>query len=457
MKKLVFSCLALLLFTFSAQAQDAAKAFKKAGNALRTFELDQTANLDKLREAVDMISIAVGDSELAAQGKVWQAQGDIYNAIANQIVSVRQLNFGSIDDLPQVENPALTAANAYKKALTLAVKKYETKDALKGIRAVQMNLNNMGIYAFEEGNFADAYSNFNGVLEMHSLLDGTAEVSMLESEEAVNDQRFIAGLAAMNSDNIEAATPIFRALRAAGADKPAIYESLYKIEAAEAFNPETTLTEEEQNALLKDAYKLLAEGREKYPDEVSLLFAEINHFLRINELSVLISKLETAIEKEPDNISLYSTMGNVYDNLFQNEAKDGSAEKSAEYFNLSLDYYNQALAKNPDFTDATYSIGALYFNRAATMTQQLTVLADDFSKEGQRKYDALQGEIQTQFETALPYFKDVEKKKPADLNTLLALKEIYARKSDFTMSNEFKARIEQVQAGEALESYFLKN
>ena len=49
MKKFIFSCLALLFLTFNAQAQDAAKAFKKAGNALKTFELDQTANLDKLQ------------------------------------------------------------------------------------------------------------------------------------------------------------------------------------------------------------------------------------------------------------------------------------------------------------------------------------------------------------------------------------------------------------------------
>ena len=91
------------------------------------------------------------------------------------------------------------------------------------------------------------------------------------------------------------------------------------------------------------------------------------------------------------------------------------------------------------------------------MTQALTALADDFSKEGQRKYDALQEKIEDEFEIALQYFIEVEKVKPNDINTLLALKEIYARKSDFTMSNEFKARYEQVKEGKTLESYFLNN
>ncbi|RME96129.1 MAG: hypothetical protein D6772_12320, partial [Bacteroidetes bacterium] len=188
--------------------------------------------------------------------------------------------------------------------------------------------------------------------------------------------------------------------------------------------------------------------------DVSLLFAEINHFLRINQLDVLIEKLEAAIEKEPDNVSLYSTMGNVYDNLYQRELAAGNEEEAKKYFDLALKYYNDALSRKEDFTDAIYSIGALYFNKAATMTQELQKIADDLSKEGQRKYNELQTQINAEFDKALPYFIRVEKLKPNDINTLIALKEIYARKSDFEKSNEFKARLEKAQAGEPLSSYF---
>lgn len=458
MKKLIFSCLALLVLVFAAQAQeDPAKAVKKAGNALKTFELDQTANLDKLHEAVDMIAIATASDETNKDAGTWQTQGDIYNTITNQIVSVKQLNIGSIESLPQVDAPAITAFTAYKNALEMAEKKYHTKDALKGIRAVQTNLNNMGIYSYEDGNFVEAFNNFNGVLDAHTLLMDAGEESMLEDATAVADQQYITGLAALNANLVDEAAPLFRALKDSGADKPAIYEALYKVEAAEALDPNTTLSEEEQTTMLEKAYANLADGRERFPDDVSILFAEINHFLRINKLDVLIEKLETAIEKEPNNISLYTTMGNVYDNLYQKETADGNAEGAQQYFDEALNYYNEALAKDPTFTDATYSIGALYFNKAATMTQALSSLADDFSKEGQRKYEELQGQVNEVFETALPYFIEVEKRKPADLNTLIALKEIYARKSDFTLSNEFKARIESAQAGTALESYFLAN
>lgn len=458
MKKLIFSCLAFLVLTFAAQAQeDPSRALKKAGNALKTFELDQTANLDKLHEAVDMISIAAAAEETMSNPATWQTQGDIYNAIANQMVSVRQLNIGSLDALPQVDEPAAVAFTAYSKALEMAEKKFQRKDALKGIRAVQTNLNNMGIYAYEEGQFAASYTNFNAVLDAHNLLTAEGMESLLENETAVGDQQYLAGLAALNANMIDKAGPLFTALKDAGTDKPAIYEALYKIEAADALDPNSSLSDEEKETVMEAAYANLAEGRERYPDDVSILFAEINHFLRINKLDVLIEKLETAIEKEPDNISLYTTMGNVYDNLYQKSAGEGNEEEATANFDKALEYYDQALAKDPNYTDATYAIGALHFNRAASMTKELSTLADDFSKEGQRKYEALEAEVAGVFDTALPFFIEVEKKTPNDINTLIALKEIYARKNDFQTSNEFKARLETVQAGGAVSGSYFQN
>src|SRR5690606_4134777 len=114
-----------------------------------------------------------------------------------------------------------------------------------------------------------------------------------------------------------------------------------------------------EGADVNAAYQYLKAGREKYPDEVSLLFAEINHFLKIGKLDELINKLKMAIDKEPDNVSLYITMGSVFDKLYQNEFEAGHAEKAAEYFDGALEYYNKTLEKNPKEFGAQYGIGAL--------------------------------------------------------------------------------------------------
>jgi tetratricopeptide (TPR) repeat protein len=444
MKRLILGLLAVCLIT-AVSAQDGVKAYKKATRALGAFNLDPNNNTAKLQEAVDQITIAVADSEAKAMAKTWQAKGEIYNAIANQTVVGTQLG-SDISTLPKVDEPAIQAAEAFMKAKELAEKKYEIKDAMKGLSAAQGNLSNMGIFRFDEQNYSSAFTHFKLVLDAHTLLKENKEDSALDAEDNYNNQLYITGLAALNANQEGEAESYFKELYDIKYDKPAIYEALYKIQAAK----------DDSEANQDAAYAYLEEGRKTNPDDVSLLFAEINHFLKNNKLDQLIGKLETAIEKEPDNTSLYSTLGNVYDNLYQTELSNGNEEKSNEYFDNALSYYKQALDRDPNYVDAVYSIGALYYNRAASMTQELNTLADDYSKEGLKKYEAVKAKIFAEFDLALPYFQKAESLSPNDLNTLIALKEIYARKDDLPLSNEFKTRIDKVQAGESNDPYFDK-
>ena len=448
MKKLILGLLAVLLVT-SISAQDGKKAQKKAARALGAFNLDPSNNKAKLNEAVAEIDIAAADSEAAGLAGTWQTKGEIYNAVANQIVIGKQLN-QDMSGLPEVKDPAMGAAEAFMKAYDLAVKKYEKKDALKGMRSVQGNLSNLGIFQFEEGNYNGAFENFKLVLDTHDKIkSGDAkEESALDKEEDYNNQLYITGLAALNAERSSDAEAYFTKLYDIKYDKPAIYEALYKIQAAKG----------DDEANLTAAYKYLEEGRKANPDDVSILFAEINHFLRINKLDELITKLKMAIEKEPQNVSLYSTLGNVYDNLYQKELEAGNEETANTYFDNAKDYYQQALDKDPEYVDAIYSVGALYYNRAAAMTLELNKLADDYSKEGIKKYEALKADIFNEFDQALPFFQQAEALDPNDANTLIALKEIFARKDDLEKSKEFKDRLDKVNAGGSNDaSYFKKN
>jgi len=137
--------------------------------------------------------------------------------------------------------------------------------------------------------------------------------------------------------------------------------------------------------------------------------------------------------------------------------KAGNQEKSDEYFNKAKKYYSETLEIEASNSTAVYSTGALYYNRAAAMLTELIAMEEkgDYSKAAMDKQTAIRADIQKEFENALPYFQKAEKLNPNDMNTLLALKEIYARKDDFEMSGVFKKRIEQLTAGEKLEtSYF---
>ena len=433
MKKILLSCLSFLLVFGSLQAQAGKKALKKASQAIAAFNLDQS-NTAKLQEAVDQIAVAEGDAETAATVKTWLKKGEIYGVIATQITNVKTVGIGDLTSLPQVDRPAFQSFQAFEKAWDMAEKKYEKKDALKGLAMAQGTLSNMGIYAYDEQKYAEAYENFKAVLTAHDLLKANDGESALDaSADQLNEQRYITGLAALNANKTSEASGLFQELYKANYDKAAIYEALYKIES--------------EKSSAADAYQYLEAGRKKYPDDVSLLFAEINHFLKLNKLDVLISKLEQAIEKEPDNMSLYATLGNVFDNLYQKEAGEGNTAKADEYFNKALERYNQALTKDPKYFDAIYSIGALYYNKAAAMTKDLVALEGDYSKEGLKKYEDMKQKVFSQFDEALPFFKKAEKLNPNDANTLIALKGIFARKDDLPTSNEFKSRLEKVQGG----------
>jgi len=444
MKKLILGFLSLLLIVVSVQAQDLKSELKDAQKAFNRFNLDQANNKGDLKEAKAAIDRALATGEGQSSAKAWNTKGDIYNEIANQIIAIRQLGLGDESELPQVDNPALEAYQAYEKGLELAEKKFETKDALKGLQNVQPMLSNLGVYMYEEQKYDEAYSSFNGVIGAHETLKASGEDSSLDDPAEMNNQMYITGLAALNANKTAEAKPYFMQLYEQEYDKPLVYEAMYKI-ASDEESPEA-------------AYRFLETGREKYPDDVSLLFADINHALKTNQLDLLITKLESAIEKEPNNVTLYTTTGNVYDQLYQKARQDNDQAKADEYFDKAKSYYEKGREIDPKNFDAIYSLGTLYYNRAAGMTQELNKLADDYSQEGIKKYEALKEEMFDQFNKALPYFKECEMLNPNDVNTLIALKEIYAREDKLEISNAFKERLETVQGGGTLDnSYFKSN
>lgn len=440
MKRLFFISLSFLLSFGVSWAQDGKKAFNAAKKAYSQYNLN-TQDFAKLKEAKDNIVTALKTEEMKTDAKAWELMGQIYNEAITQYVLAKQTGLGNIDDLPMEGNPALMASQAFRKTLEMSDKKFMVKSALEGLRAVQGNLSNYGIYLYEDQDYMGAHNSFRESLALHDILKENGAESSLDVEDDLLNQKFITGLSALNANQLDIAKPYFQELYDQSYDKPAVYEAYYKIVSDEK-SPE-------------EAYEILAKAREKYPEEVSLLFADINHHLKLNKMEVLIGKLEQAIEKEPENVTLYATMGSVYDNLYQKENEAGNEAKSQEYFDKALTYFNKALDIDADNFDAIYSVGVLYYNKAALITTKMNELAEDYSKEGLKKFDELKAKVFEQFDLSLPYFKRCEKIDPNDMNTLIALKEIYAKKDDLETSDAFKKRLDIVKEGGKNEkSYF---
>lgn len=429
MKKVLFALLGFFLITTAAQAQeDGPKLVKQAGKALTTYNQDPTGNKAKLAEAVQKIDQAFQTPEVKADASAWLLRGDIYNRRLDSDITARVLN-------PQApftgDNDALLAYEAYKNAYdNPTAKKYEKADALKGIQTVQGSLINIGGAKYENKDYEKAYLSYEASIQAHNVIATAKGQSVLEDPSILNDQKYFTAVIAAMAKRCKDAVPYL--------------EELVKLDSAKAFEPLYNCKIELGDEAGAD--KVLVEGRKKFPEDSGLLFAEINSYLKKGKLDELTSRLEQAIKQEPNNIGLYVTLGNVYDNLYQSMSKEKNNEKAEQYFNEAKKYYEQASAKDPKNVDAVYSLGALYYNKAAVRTQEMNALPDDFSSAGLKKMKTLRDEILALFDQSLPYFQKAENINPNDVNTLIALNEIYARKED-ELSLEFKKRLEVVKGG----------
>jgi len=424
MKKLLIFGLALVLAA-PMFAQDPAKDIKKAARQLATYNLDPSAS-DKLTEAIALADASINDATVKADPTAWQTYGEVHMAALNADVQSIVLN----SDAP-IQHPTSTAKayEGFKMASELAQKSYHTKDAMKALAAGLQNMYYMGSALYQSGDFKNAYGAFKAVYDGFALTQKNGEESAFDAKEH-DKTLYYAALCAQQAGMMGEARAALTTLVETGKAEPEVYEGLIALYPDDPDRQET----------------LLADARTKYPNDLGLLYSEINHYLAKGEMTSLISKLEKAIEMEPNNVSVYVTLGQVYDKLFQDQAKTDPAA-SEESFSKALQYYEMGRARDSKNFDAIYSIGALWYNKAAAYSVELNALADDISAEGNRKYDAKKAEMDEAFAKALPFFLEAEKLNGKDLNTLVALREIYARQEHYEKVEEYKGKVEALGGG----------
>lgn len=440
MKKILVALVAFSLSLNLATAQDdPAKLAKSAGKALTSYNIDPSNNASKLEEARTKIDEALKSPEIQATAGAWLTKGDVYNTMLQRDMAriLIDTSAGFSGD-----NNALEAFTGYKMAYNAEdAKKYQKSDALKGIGEVQGALQNIGIEKYGKQAYDKAYASFNALLESHEILSAAGKKSALDDAAAQSDLTYFTALSASLANNHQAALEKYQMLYKKGTSKPEVYSGLYhtKLELKDTTGAEV----------------FLKEGRKKFPDDAALLFDEINTYLAKGKLNELTNSLKMAIEKEPENVALYVTLGSVYDNLYQRENAAKNDAKAKEYFDEAFKSYTDAVKKDPKNVDAHYAMGALYYNKAALMTQELNAMPEDFSSAGMKRYNDLKDKINGLFNEALPHFKKAESLDPNDTNTLIALSEIFARQDELELMKEFKTRLETVKSGKKnAKSYF---
>ncbi|MCH2046811.1 MAG: tetratricopeptide repeat protein [Saprospiraceae bacterium] len=123
-----------------------------------------------------------------------------------------------------------------------------------------------------------------------------------------------------------------------------------------------------------------------------------------------IENLNSAIKLDPKNYYLPYTLGAVLDGL----GKPKEAETA----------YKNALIIKPDYFDANYNLGALYFNQGVELNNVALQLSDD------KAFAAKMKEADILFKKSITSLEKAEHAKPKDVDTLNSLLILYQRVED---------------------------
>ena len=169
-----------------------------------------------------------------------------------------------------------------------------------------------------------------------------------------------------------------------------------------------------QNGRDEDALAELQAARIMFPREQSLIIEELNIYLEAKDFERAENNLKLAAEGDPTNEILWFSLGSVYDNLDKDD--------------LAAEAYLKALELQPQYFDANYNLGAMYFNQAVQGTNEANDMwKPRMSKAESDKQKGLEDSAKEMFNQAKPFLEAAHSENAQDIDTIRSLRDIYAR------------------------------
>ncbi len=380
MKKLVLVVIAVLIsgITFSQTEVVSAYNYLKNGQ------------LDKAKTYIDKACVNEKTKGLA---KTWFYCGNVYLSIA----LTKEEKYKSLDS-----NAVQVAYDAYQKAIQLdpeiANDNLMPNSPKMGLFFLGDQYYNKGVDLFYNQKYEDALTNFEMTKKINNIF-GIKD----------SNATFNAALCAVQLKDNKKAKQYFEELVRNNFKQGMVYTQLANI------------YKEDGDTIKSDA--TIAKGRKAMPNDLNLIIGEINSFLGKGKVKEAQDLLNLAVSKDPNNASLHFAIGANMDEFGNFE----QAEKS----------YLKAIEIKSDYFDAHYNLGALYVNTAASIMEE----ANKLPITETAKYDELKNKADKLLDNALPELEIAEKLNPKDRNTLITLKQLYARKSNAEKIKEYDEKI----------------
>ena len=365
--------------------------------------------LDKAKENIDA---ACKHPKTINDPRTWWYKGQIYQAI-HASDEYRSLTPDAAD----------TAFTAYKKALLLNFKdpsmhnldiENNYDDQMKFINALRNRKTRYVDQTIIVDIITNRYPALANILVNRGVKQYSQEKAYKKAQTSFESSLFVssltgkidtpvvyyAGLAAEKAKDYKSAVTYFKQITKLeygkdDAEKASMYFLLAK-------------TYKEQNDTVH-YLKTLNKGIEKYPNGSSPLVVElINYYLSSGKTDEALNYLNVGIKKDTTNPDFYFARGSLYDvNLKQPEK--------------AIPDYKKSLELKPDYFDANYNLGALYYNQAVDIIKKAQDETDN------DKYNKMMDKAKSIMKVALPYLEKAYSINDKDKNTMVSLKELYYR------------------------------
>jgi tetratricopeptide (TPR) repeat protein len=328
--------------------------------------------LDKAKKSIDA---AVLHEKTMNDARTWFYKGNVYLAIR----LTDQAQYKTLDP-----NPLQVSYEAYEKAIKLDEKKEYFEDIMQRMMIIGEQFYNVAVEAYTKKNYKDAVTAFETTVNINKNLGRMDTLAMYNTA-------FVSELA---GDNMKA-KQYYQNLMKINFKQPLLYSALANIYKSEK---DTVM-----------AIEIIKRGRLIYPDDFNLLISETNIYLSKNDIANAQKNLNQAVAKDPSNPTIHFAVGTTWDQM----GNVPEAEKA----------YLKAIELKPEYFDAIYNLGALYFNQGVKMFETADKETD------MDKYAKLKAEFDESWKKAMPMLEKAHQLDPKDANTMISLKQLYARLS----------------------------
>jgi tetratricopeptide (TPR) repeat protein len=393
MKKTVLSLIMLSFIGSVALAQK--NEVNSAKNNYALFEVNLQAKAD-LKKQLEILNLAKASADKAIvhektknSAELWAYRSLIYSSIA----------VSDTVNTANAESAFKTALESIAKTKELDKENANAKNIENAERNISIMMQNKGIAAFNKKDFNEAYKSFKYIADV------------MPTDSTFNMYTAIAANSAQLPDE---AIKYYKKTLELNTSNSSVYQELGRLYLTKS---DTT-----------NALKIFEEGREKHPEYLPLIYDELNIYLNRGEAAKQISKIETAIAKDPTNKTLLFVLG--------------IAHNSSNQFDKAEEAYVKALQIDPSYNDAIYNLSVIYINRGNNYILEANKLPNN--KASEAKYEALKSKFEAELGKALPLLEKARELNPKDANVLTTLREVYVKLNKMDKAAEVKRALSEL-------------